>query len=217
MPQIQVPDTSREATLWRLGLELVAGVDEVGRGCLAGPVVAAACILPAGTTTIPGVRDSKTLPAYRRRELADEIHQRALITSVAAASRREIDLFNIRVATALAMQRALHRLGAWHHAIIDGPLMPEFDGERCTGIVDGDALCLSIACASILAKDARDALMRRLSCRYPEYHWDENVGYGTPAHLDALQRCGATPHHRRTFKPVRDLLGEGASDEMAST
>ncbi len=184
----------------------MAGVDEVGRGCLAGPVVAAACILPSGTRRIAGVRDSKLLTPQRRGELVHEIRRRALATSIGAASRQEIDRLNIRGATALAMQRALSRLGDWQHAIIDGPLMREFDGERCRGVVDGDSSCLSIACASILAKEARDDLMRRLACRYPQYGWDRNVGYGTAAHLEALREFGPTPHHRRSFRPVRDVV-----------
>ncbi len=201
-----MPDTTLEAAHWSRGLTLVAGVDEVGRGCLAGPVVAAACILPSDVIELPGVRDSKTLSASRRRELAMEIHGYAVATAVAAASRREIDQFNIRVATMLAMRRALDRLGAWQHAIIDGPLMPEFRDGPFSGVIDGDAICLSVACASILAKEARDALMRRLACRHPEYDWDHNVGYGTASHLDALRRCGPTPHHRRSFRPVRELV-----------
>lgn len=188
------------------GFQLVAGIDEVGRGCLAGPVVAAACVLPEGTESIPGVRDSKSLTAEKRRQLLDEIRERAVMCAIAAASRREIDRLNVRAATALAMQRALRRVGTWDHAIIDGPLMAEFREGPFTGVVDGDALCLSISCASIIAKEARDALMRRLSRRHPEYGWDHNVGYGTGVHLEALRRCGPTPHHRRTFKPVRELM-----------
>ena len=200
------PNTSIERRLWRQGIQLVAGVDEVGRGCLAGPVVAAACILPPGTRRIDGVRDSKLLTPDRRRVLVREIRSRALATAIGAASRREVDRLNIRGATALAMQRALSRLGDWQHAIIDGPLMREFDEDRCSGVVDGDASCLSVACASILAKEARDDLMRRLACRYPEYGWDHNAGYGTAAHLDALRECGPTPHHRRSFRPVREIV-----------
>ncbi len=206
MPQALVPDTAFERSLWEQGIEIVAGVDEVGRGCLAGPVVAAACVLPAGIDDIPGVRDSKSLSPKRREELVRTIRERASAVSVAAASRREIDRLNIRGATALAMRRALRRLGLWDHAIIDGPLMKEFADEPCTGLIDGDALCLSVSCASILAKEARDHLMRRLARRYPEYGWERNVGYGTTEHLAALSACGPTPHHRRTFKPVRDLL-----------
>ncbi|MGA7671793.1 MAG: ribonuclease HII [Nitrolancea sp.] len=209
MVQIQVPDTTLESAHWSHGLTLVAGVDEVGRGCLAGPVVAAACILPANVVEIAGVRDSKTLSGSRRRELVAEIRRCAVMTAIAAASRREIDQFNIRVATTLAMRRALNRLGPWHHAIIDGPLMPEFRDGPFSGVIDGDAICLSVACASILAKEARDSLMRRLACRHPEYDWDHNVGYGTANHLDALRRCGPTPHHRRTFRPVRELIESG--------
>lgn len=214
MVQAQPPDTTVEQHFWARGFQLVAGVDEVGRGCLAGPVVAAACILPAGTKSIPGVRDSKTLTGEKRRELLTAIRERAVVYAIAAASRREIDRLNVRAASALAMQRALHRVGNWDHAIIDGPLMTEFREGPFTGVIDGDAQCLSISCASIVAKEARDALMRRLARRHPEYGWDHNVGYGTGAHLEALRRCGPTPHHRCTFKPVRELMvvssGNGA-------
>ncbi len=213
MPELIEPDTTLERSLWLQGYGLVAGVDEVGRGCLAGPVVAAACILPIGTSMIPGVRDSKRLSAVRRQELVSEIRERAWAFSVAAASRSEIDQYNIRVATSLAMKRALNRLGDWHHAIIDGPLMPEFRSGPYTAVIDGDANCLSISCASILAKEARDALMRKLSSRHPEYGWRHNVGYGTAEHLDALRRYGLTPHHRRSFKPVRELLPPVVRDD----
>lgn len=200
------PNTRLERGLWKQGIRLVAGVDEVGRGCLAGPVVAAACILPPGTVRIDGVRDSKLLTPERRQELVHQIHRRALATAIGAASRREVDRLNIRGATALAMQRALSRLGDWQHAIIDGPLMLEFDEDCCSGVIDADAHCLSVACASILAKEARDDLMRRLSSRHPEYGWEHNAGYGTATHLEALRTCGPTPHHRRSFRPVREVV-----------
>src|SRR5690606_22934370 len=200
-PSIQI-----EAELWARGLRLVAGVDEVGRGCVAGPVVAAACILPPGIEDIPGVRDSKTLSARQRERLAEEIRRVALGIGLGAASRREIDQYNIRQASALAMRRALARLGAWDFVLYDGRPLPELDPDRTTAVVNGDASCLSIACASILAKVTRDALMARLARRHPEYGWERNAGYGTAEHLDALLRVGPTPHHRRTFAPVRDLL-----------
>ena len=206
MPECREPNTTLERTYWERGVHLVAGVDEVGRGCLAGPVVAAACILPAGIEHIAGVRDSKTLTPTRRRELAQIIRETALATSIGAASRHEIDVMNIRVATMVAMRRALSRLGPWQQAIIDGPLFTEFAGGSYVGLIDADATCLSVSCASILAKEARDALMCRLAGRHPEYGWDHNAGYGTPAHLDALRRHGPTPHHRRSFRPVRELL-----------
>ncbi|CCF83809.1 ribonuclease HII [Nitrolancea hollandica] len=200
------PSPAIEQRLWERGLRLVAGVDEAGRGCLAGPVVAAACILPAGLTEIPGVRDSKLLTPAQRRELYLTIHETAIAIGVGAASRREIDRYNIRVASVLAMQRALARAGIWDHALCDGPMPPELDPRRHSGIVDGDAICLSIAAASIVAKVTRDALMARLAARHPEFGWERNAGYGTAAHLDALQRFGPTPHHRRTFAPVRAVL-----------
>lgn len=200
------PSPAIEQRLWERGDHLVAGVDEAGRGCLAGPVVAAACILPAGLTEIPGVRDSKLLSPAQRRNLYLTIHDTAVAIGVGAASRREIDRCNIRVASVLAMQRALAHAGIWDHALCDGPMPPELDPRRHSGIVNGDAICLSIAAASIIAKVTRDALMVRLSTRHPEYGWERNAGYGTAAHLDALKRHGLTPHHRRTFAPVRAVL-----------
>jgi ribonuclease HII len=208
MAESREPDTALERGYWERGLRLVAGVDEVGRGCLAGPVVAAACILPPGISMIEGVRDSKLLTAKKRAELVDTIRATALATAIGAASRQEIDRFNVRAATAIAMRRALARLGNWQQAIIDGPLFVEFANGPFAGVIDADATCLSVACASILAKEARDALMCRLSGRHPEYGWEQNAGYGTARHLDALLRLGPTPHHRRSFRPVRELLHE---------
>lgn len=204
--QASNPSPAIEQRLWERGLRLVAGVDEAGRGCLAGPVIAAACILPAGLTEIPGVRDSKLLSSRQRRALYLTIHDTAAAIGVGAASRREIDRYNIRVASVLAMQRALAHAGIWDHALCDGPMQPELDPRRHSGIVNGDATCLSIAAASIIAKVTRDALMVRLATRHPEYGWERNAGYGTAAHLNALQRFGPTAHHRRTFAPVRAVL-----------
>lgn len=209
------PNLQIEQELWARGVQLVAGIDEVGRGCVAGPVVAAACILPPGIDVIPGVRDSKTLSARQRERLVAEIRQVALRIGIGAASRREIDRYNIRVATVLAMQRALARLGSWDHLLYDGTPLPEFAGPTSTSIVKGDAHCLSIACASILAKVTRDHLMALLARRHPEYGWERNAGYGTAEHLAALRQCGPTPHHRQTFAPVRDLLAT-ADDEGAT-
>ena len=198
-------DFSIEQRVWERGLTLVAGVDEAGRGCLAGPVVAAACILPPGCDPLEGVRDSKLTRRDERAALVEFIRARAVACGVAAASRREIDRLNIRAASVLAMQRALRRIGAWDYALIDGPLPPEFAGEPAEGIVDGDACSPSIACASILAKTLRDDLMARLSRRHPEFGWERNAGYGTRAHREALDRLGPTPHHRRSFRPVSQL------------
>jgi ribonuclease HII len=194
-----------EQRLWSEGVARVAGVDEAGRGCLAGPVVAAACILPPDCDPLDGVRDSKLTRRDERAELVELILQRAIAVGLGAASCREIDRINIRGASVLAMMRALAKLGTWEHALVDGPLPPEFRDSSADGIVDGDALSPSIACASILAKTCRDDLMSRLARRHPEYGWDRNVGYGTTAHLEALTEFGPTPHHRKSFRPVSQL------------
>jgi ribonuclease HII len=196
---------SFEQRLWDQGVARVAGVDEAGRGCLAGPVVAAACILPVGCDPLDGIRDSKLTKREERQELVDVILERSVAVSLGAASCREIDRINIRAASVLAMKRALLRLGHWGYALIDGPFPPEFHGEAAEGIIDGDALCPSIACASILAKTVRDDLMCRLAKRHPEFGWDSNAGYGTPIHREALARLGPTPHHRFSFRPVSQL------------
>jgi ribonuclease HII len=136
------PTSELEESLWRAGRLRVAGVDEVGRGCLAGPVVAAACILRPGCREIPGVRDSKQLSAKQRGALLRTIREQALAIGVGAASCREIERFNIRGASVLAMRRALARLGDWDYALCDGPTPPELDPERCRGVIKGDGSCL---------------------------------------------------------------------------
>lgn len=199
------PTFEREIALWNAGRSFVAGIDEAGRGPLAGPVVAAAVVFPQGTKTIRGLRDSKMLPAAKRERLATVVRARAVAIGVGAASVREIDRLNIRRATILAMQRALGRLGLDPaQVLVDGVWLPEL-GRPHDAIVDGDALCQSIAAASVIAKTVRDRLMRRLAARYPVYAWEENKGYGTPAHLDALQALGPTRHHRMSFEPVAQL------------
>ena len=170
-----------ERRFWSRGLLGVAGVDEVGRGPLAGPVVAAAVVLPEGVA-IDGATDSKVLSPEEREELSALILARACSVTLGAASVREIDRANILVATAWAMNRALGRL--------------QRDPDH---VVGGDALVHSVACASIVAKVCRDRLMAKLAPRYPGYGWDHNMGYGTAEHRDALEHLGATPHHRQTF------------------
>ncbi len=194
-----------EERLWSRGITRVAGVDEAGRGCLAGPVIAAACILPEGCDPLEGIRDSKLTRRDERAELVQMILDRAVAVRLGAASCREIDRINIRAASVLAMKRALAMIGKWDYALIDGPFPPEFQGQQAEGIVDGDALSPSIACASILAKTLRDDLMVRLSRRHPEFGWDSNAGYGTTVHREALAKLGPTPHHRISFKPVSQL------------
>jgi ribonuclease HII len=199
------PTFEREIALWNAGRSFVAGIDEAGRGPLAGPVVAAAVVFPAGMKPIRGLRDSKILPAVKRERLAVVVRARAVAVGVGAASVREIDRLNIRRATILAMQRALQRLGLVPaEVLVDGVWLPEL-GCRHDAIVDGDALCQSIAAASVIAKTVRDRLMRLLAARYPVYAWEENKGYGTPEHLDALAVLGPTRHHRMTFEPVAQL------------
>jgi len=187
----------------------------VGRGPLAGPVVAAAVILPE-STWIDGVDDSKRLSADRRLDLYQKIVGAALVYGVGAASPREIDRINIRRATALAMQRAIARLGEVDHLLVDGLAVPELGTETHTAIVGGDGCVHCISAASIIAKVTRDRLMARLSVRYPEYGWERNMGYGTPEHLDALNRLGPTRHHRQSFQPCQldfadALLSDGGT------
>ena len=199
------PSLEREAALWREGRGLVAGVDEAGRGPLAGPVVAAAVVFPAFAKPIRGLRDSKLLSAAARERLAALVRVRALAVAVGAASVREIDRFNIRRAAVLAMRRALARLTVRPDAVlVDGLPCPEL-GCPHQAIVDGDARCHSIAAASVIAKTVRDRLMGLLGGRHPAYAWASNKGYGTPQHLAALAALGFTAHHRRSFSPVVQL------------
>ena len=203
------PSLEREAALWREGRGLVAGVDEAGRGPLAGPVVAAAVVFPAFAKPIRGLRDSKLLTAAARERLAALVRVRALAVAVGAASVREIDRFNIRRAAVLAMRRALARLTVRPDVVlVDGLPCPEL-GCPHQAIVDGDARCHSIAAASVIAKTVRDRLMALLGGRHPAYAWANNKGYGTPEHLAALAELGFTAHHRRSFSPVvqLELLG----------
>jgi ribonuclease HII len=180
---------------------LVAGMDEVGRGPLAGPVVACVVVMPPDVRAIAGVNDSKQLNARERERLAALIRARALGLAIGAASVREIDEFNIYKATVLAMRRALRRLPLRpDHLIVDGKPIRTL-GVPHTAVVKGDARCYSVACASIVAKVTRDRLMHALARRHPGYHWEQNVGYGTPAHLQGLAAQGATVHHRRSFLP----------------
>ena len=184
---------------------LIAGVDEVGRGPLAGPVVACAIVMPPDVRAIAGVDDSKRLSAAERQRLAVKIRQRAVSVGIGAASVREIDRVNIYHATVMAMRRALSRLTVTpHHVLIDGKPIRSLEVPH-TAIVGGDDACYTIACASIVAKVTRDRIMRGLAGRHPNYVWERNVGYATLAHLQGLAAHGVTAHHRRSFIPVRQL------------
>jgi len=208
---VRAPSVSREKEAWAGG-RLLVGVDEVGRGPLAGPVVAAAVAFPPHAPRIQGIRDSKTIPAPRREALARLIQRRAAVIGVAAASVREIERFNIRGATALAMRRAVLRaVGPLRPSapqslrlLIDGLPFPELGFEH-EALVDGDALCYSVAAAGIVAKTVRDLLMARLAVRHQGYGWESNMGYGTPDHLAGLETLGPCRHHRRTFGPISQL------------
>jgi len=185
---------------------LLAGVDEVGRGPIAGPVVACAVIMPPEMRAIRGVDDSKMLTAAERNKLSVRITERALACSLGAASVHEIERINIYQASVLAMRRALARLQVQpNHVIIDGKAMRTLPVPH-TAIIHGDARCFSIACASIIAKVTRDRLMARLAVRYPGYLWERNVGYTTRAHIRGLDSHGITPHHRRSFFRVSQLM-----------
>ena len=197
-----MPDFSYELAT---GFALVAGVDEVGRGPLAGPVTAAAVILnPSDIPT--GLNDSKKLTAARREVLFGEIMSRATVC-VAHASVAEIDELNILRASHLAMERAVAGLAIVpQHLLIDGNLIPRGLTIGATAIIKGDAKSLSIAAASIVAKVTRDRLMHALGVQFPGYGWAENVGYPTKHHLAALLNLGITPWHRQSFKPVHNIL-----------
>ncbi|HET9069660.1 MAG TPA: ribonuclease HII [Amaricoccus sp.] len=199
------PDFSLESA----GPHPVCGIDEVGRGPWAGPVVAAAVILDPAA--IPeGLNDSKLLPAPRREALAAEIRRVACV-GVGVASVAEIEAMNILQASFLAMRRAVARLPRRPAlALVDGHMHPPGLACPCRPVVGGDGLALSIAAASIVAKVTRDAMMVALSQQFPGYGWETNMGYGTRAHAAGLQRLGVSPHHRRSFAPIHKMLWEAS-------
>jgi len=198
--------TTIEKEIRALHGPLIAGVDEVGRGPLAGPVVACAVIMPPDMRAIAGVDDSKKLTADQRVRLSAKIRERALDWALGAASVHEIETLNIYQASVLAMRRALGRLKVEpNHVLIDGKTMRTLPIPH-TAIVHGDARCFSIACASIVAKVTRDYLMTRLALRHPAYTWERNVGYTTRAHIAGLASHGITRHHRRSFFRISQLV-----------
>ncbi|WP_174823092.1 ribonuclease HII [Ruegeria arenilitoris] len=199
------PNYELEQALLAGGRVRIAGVDEVGRGPLAGPVVAAAVIL--NPVDIPeGLNDSKKLTAKRRAALDAELHNRAQI-SIAEASVTEIDELNILQASHLAMVRAVKALTPTpDFLLIDGNMIPRDIRVPSQAVVKGDAQSLSIAAASIVAKNWRDKLMVDLAQQHPGYGWEANAGYPTKQHREALRNLGATPHHRVSFKPVHNIL-----------
>jgi ribonuclease HII len=199
------PDMSEEQATQREGYARVCGIDEAGRGPLAGPVVAAAVILPAGYE-LPGLNDSKKLTAKKREQLyAALMADMRVQKCIAQATVQEIDELNILRATHLAMRRAAQGLpGGVDFCLIDGLPVPGFPLPS-RSLVKGDARCLSIAAASILAKVWRDHYMLELHREFPAYGFDRHAGYGTKAHMQAIHDHGVTIHHRRTFAPVAQL------------
>jgi len=204
------PQMGLDLALAPAAVHRLCGVDEAGRGPLAGPVYAAAVVLDPARP-IEGLNDSKVLTARKRETLYDEIRERALGWHIAFASVEEIDTLNILHATMLAMQRAVLGLAAGGVT----PDLVQVDGNRCPqvpypveAIVKGDALVKAISAASILAKVARDRELLSLHDAYPQYGFDAHAGYPTPQHLAALAQFGATPHHRRSFAPVRAALAQ---------
>ena len=194
-----------ERSLRTAGAEHIVGVDEVGRGPLAGPVVVCAIVMPVDRRAIARVTDSKALTASERERLALRIRDQAVALALAAASVEEIGRWNIYHATVRAMQRALARLPVRPDVVlVDGKPMRTLGVEH-RAVVGGDAICYSIGCASIVAKVVRDRLMTRLAARHPAYAWERNVGYGTPTHIAALREAGLTKHHRVSF--CRTALG----------
>ena len=210
----QVPNPLEESLFATDGIKsfplLTAGVDEAGRGPLAGPVCAAAVILDP-KRPIEGLNDSKKLSAKRREALAPLIRERALAWGIGWATVEEIDEVNILEATYLAMERAIAALQVKpEFIVIDGNRAPHHLAVPFETIVKGDALVPAISAASILAKTARDALMVELDSQYPGYGFAKHAGYGTAAHVEALARLGVSPVHRRTFEPIKSMLAQAA-------
>jgi ribonuclease HII len=194
-----------ERALWRDGVELVAGIDEAGRGPLAGPVVAAAVVL-RGQLLLSGLNDSKVVPPVHRQALAREIKLQAPAWAVGVIPVGLIERHNILQATYMAMRAALNRLQLRpEHVLVDGWALPGISVEQ-TPIIKGDAKSAAIAAASIIAKTTRDAIMTYYSRLYPRYNFEQNKGYPTPDHLEALNRFGPCFIHRRTFHGVREKL-----------
>ena len=199
------PNFKIEQDLISNGCSTIAGVDEVGRGPLAGPVTAAAVILDP--LNIPeNLNDSKVLSSKKREKLFDELKSSSIF-AIAHVSPKEIDKLNILQASLLAMVNAVSNLKVTpNHILIDGNKVPERLVGQATAVVKGDSKVLSIAAASIIAKVTRDKLMRDLDSEFPVYGWAKNAGYPTKCHMNAIVKYGVTPYHRRSFKPVHNIL-----------
>jgi len=225
----QVPGLEEEMALLSQGFSFIAGVDEAGRGSLAGPVVAAAVILPLGVLSpfdfdpheclecFAGVRDSKQLPSKERERLFETIMHHALAVGVGIGSVEMIDERNILQATKYAMHDAIGQLTPSPQALLLDAIHLSDMILLQRSIIKGDTLCLSIAAASIIAKVTRDRIMVQLHERFPAYGFAQHKGYGTEDHLNALREHGATPHHRRSFAPVREQFGLFQEEDLNSS
>jgi len=202
-----MPTLRFEKELWSKGLVRVVGVDEVGMAALAGPVVAAACLVTPDTKLIRAVKDSKLLTRQQREELVALIRARVVRVGIGAASVAEIHRLNIYHASHVAMTRALRQIGEYDWVLVDGRriLDPAFAPGKHSEIVKGDTKCFAIAAASIIAKVTRDRLMEKLAARYPGYGWEHNAGYPTIDHRTALRERGLTVFHRHDFGTVKLL------------
>lgn len=202
-----MPTLKFEKELWDRGLARVVGVDEVGMAALAGPVVAAACLVTPDTKLIRAVKDSKMLTRQQREDLVAQVRARVVRVGVGAASVAEIHRLNIYHASHVAMMRALRQIGEYDWVLVDGRriLDPNFAPGRHSEIVKGDMKSFAIAAASIVAKVTRDRLMSSLALKYPGYGWEHNAGYPTIDHRDALRTRGLTPFHRHDFGTVKFL------------
>jgi ribonuclease HII len=204
----QIPSFAEEERLMAQGYQFIAGIDEVGRGALAGPVVAAAVILPSSMNApwLDQIRDSKLLSPMRRELLFHHLHEAVISVGIGVARHEIIDAWGIVKATQLAMKLAIEQLLPPPECLlIDYMRLPRVKLPQ-KGITNGDELCFSIACASIMAKVARDQMMRELDGIYPGYGLARHKGYGTEEHFSCLRRLGPSPIHRQSFRPVKDMI-----------
>lgn len=208
MRQFTAPSFATESSYWQQGIAVIAGLDEVGMGAWAGPVVAATVVF-AAPCEIPGLRDSKLLTAAQREAVIEHIEKKAQAWAVGEASVVEIDRFNIRAASHLAMRRAIEKLNILPQLLlIDGRPAQPHRTIPAVSLVRGDSLSCSIAAASVLAKVHRDQLMRTLGEEYPQYAFAAHKGYGSAQHQEALARHGVCPVHRRSYAPIAKMLTE---------
>ncbi|MGI6423016.1 MAG: ribonuclease HII [Candidatus Dojkabacteria bacterium] len=204
-----VPDIQLEKSLWRKGIKYVVGLDEAGRGPLAGPVCAGAVVIDSSTQLLPTVRDSKKMSIKKREVVFDEIKSTCLAWGIGMVSAKEIDRVGIQKAVRVAMQQALAQVEKMlksrvDYLIVDGTNVSTIIGYNMEKIKGGDMKHYSISAASILAKVERDRYMREIANRYPDYCFEKHVGYGTKLHMELLKKFGPTDIHRRSFAPIKD-------------